>query len=223
MKITFYRQGYANNSSSSHSLIFTREDESKRSDESYEFGWRHFTCSAREDKLNYLYICLHESWFSLFRYQNIADNVIDNNLKEDYEDISWNLFIHKYFPIFYETKKYIKFHYEEERYSYVDHQSVFTFPCYRDVDKGINIEFANDFINEVVNKNYVILGGNDNEEDNGHKLKYLDTSEHDDVKLLYRCLAEHSPKDIICVKDDKTGEYVISLLKNGNLMKVKFN
>jgi hypothetical protein len=40
MKITFFREGYANNSSSSHSIIFTNEE--LKTTEYKEFGWDNF-------------------------------------------------------------------------------------------------------------------------------------------------------------------------------------
>ena len=62
MKITFLRYGHSNNSSSSHSLIFTRQNLLPPSDESSEFGWQFFTCSSKRDKLNYLLTCLRSKF-----------------------------------------------------------------------------------------------------------------------------------------------------------------
>lgn len=208
IKITFYRPGPANNSSSSHGIIFTKKD--LPTDEYVEFGWSYFTASDERSKKNYALICLYDTWR---RHNNLGwehANISYDDLKRFYRE----QFV-KWLPL-----KLRPDYWEDIFDGYVDHQSLFVFPVYRDVSKGINIEFAIDWINELLSPEYVILGGNDNDGDE-HPFSIHDFPALVNLSMVYRELCEASITNI-AVKDEMTGEWVISK-SGGGILKFKFD
>jgi hypothetical protein len=213
MKINFFRIGHANNSSSSHSLIFTSNPETFYNTENTHFGWDLFTCSNIEAKKNYIYACLKTSYR---RVLNITYNYSDDI---SYEDVEF--FIDKMFH------KWIDQHFSEFKFDtsntddiIVDHQSEIIFPIHRNEKKGINKQLAKSIINEFLKPNYIVLGGNDND-DTSHP--GVDKNENDKLKLplitlWYMC------KDVyqlpMAEYDENTNEYVISNGKSGSLLKI---
>lgn len=105
---------------------------------------------------------------------------------------------------------------------YVDHQSKIRFPFDRSGEK-IHIEFAKDFINEFVNNNWYVFGGNDND-DGQYPPTSDEKSDFEDFKTVWRFLTDSG--DHLCVKDPLTGEYVLSNMDgknyNGSIIKIKF-
>lgn len=63
MKVISMRRGFATNSSSSHSIIFSANSDNIPSDlsEVGEFGWDYFVQKSKQDKLNYFYQCFGNS------------------------------------------------------------------------------------------------------------------------------------------------------------------
>lgn len=210
MKITFLRLGYANNSSSCHSLIFT--DEKLKTDEATDFGWDYFTAANQKAKLNYLLACLRNGFDAFANVDHYSNIYLDRDEVKEMVTKRWYIFL---------DSLGIK---GDDRYdaesAYVDHQSAITFPCYRDVSKGLNKEFAVELIKEITENNYAILGGNDNDE-NSHAAKDLDQEAKNSVKELWRFLTDQGEKSILTVKDIKTGEWVLSK-SFGPIMKIIF-
>lgn len=214
MKITFLRLGYANNSSSSHSLIFTNKK--LKTDEYKDFGWDYFTAADQKSKLNYLLLCLRSSW-NAFVNINRWDNIyLDNKEVESMISRQYKKFL---LGLGISEEKCFGFE-EEYKDGYVDHQSIITFPSYRDISKGLNKEFCVALISELLKDGYAILGGNDNDEEYNPN-KDLDLKEKEDIKNIAGGLTDNDPKSILCEKDNKTGEFVLSWI-SGKIMKVKF-
>lgn len=205
MKITFWREGSANNSSSSHSIIFTKTK--LGTTEWTEFGWDFFTAADKESKLNYAVISLLSDWN--------MDNPISHCKNISYKEI--NEFYHTQFKQWF-SENFSEFHidYWNQIFDgYVDHQSAFTFPRYRDLSKGINVEFAKSWINELLRDEYKVLGGNDNT-DEVHSNKF--DGEINDFIRCYDMFCE-SDADTIAVFDELTNEWVIS--SKSGLFKIK--
>lgn len=213
MKITFFRQGHANNSSSSHSIIYTKDDISDKSDEASDFGWQLFTCSSKEHKQAYCQTALYESFQQILNLSYNYDVVgYGNNI---ISEITWNLY-----TTWYREQGFDKILGEpilDE--SYIDHDSIPTFPSDRH-KKILNAEFARRFCEELVNNNYAILGGNDNDNE-VHSLQDLDTDLKSDFKVLWKHIHEAHPLELICQQDKLTGEFVISEAASGNLIKIE--
>lgn len=207
MKITFWREGSANNSSSSHSIIFTKKE--LGTTETSEFGWDFFTAADKESKLNYAVISLYSDWHtdnSIYGCKNISYSDIDEFRQTQFK---------RWF-----SDNFVKFHVEIDNWNdifdgYVDHQSAFTFPRYRDLSKGINTEFAKAWINELLKDEYKVLGGNDNT-DEVHPNKF--DGEINDFIRCYDMFCE-SDRDTIAVFDESTDEWVIS--SKSGLFKIK--
>lgn len=222
MKITFLRHGHSNNSSSSHSLIFTRQ-ELPSSDESSEFGWQSFTCSNKQDKLNYLLTCLCEKFSHGISFPNLYN--ID-----DYENDDWHAYIGSAREVLGGVEKglfqnWVKIYLGYENFDvsgYVDHQSRISFPSDRGGEK-IHLEFAKSFINEFISGNWYVFGGNDNEDRRDPPIND-EKSDHEDFRAVWKFLTDTG--DIMCVKDQLTNEYVLSNMDgtnyNGSIIKIKF-
>ena len=212
MKITFYREGHANNSSSSHSLIFTDKFKQIHTDETSEFGWSCFTCGSIEGKKNYILACLRTSFERCVRLQY---NYCDDIEYEDTEAFRNKIFIkwvNKHFDEF-------EFDLKHQKNIYVDHQSEFCFPTYRNTSKGINKEFAKDLIKEILKPQYIFLGGNDND-DSVHPLKESD--DFNEITKIWKSLTDQYTLSMT-EYDAKTGEYVFGASGQiGSLLKIKF-
>jgi hypothetical protein len=222
MKITFLRHGHSNNSSSSHSLIFTRQ-ELPSSDESSEFGWQHFTCSNKQDKLNYLLTCLYDKFSRSIKFPSLYE--ID-----DYENDDWHSSVKSareglsnLEKALFEKWVEIYLGYKDFNVSgYVDHQSAISFPYNRGGEK-IHHEFAKSFINEFVSGDWYVFGGNDNEDRCDPPISD-EKSDFEDFRAVWKFLTDTG--DIMCVKDQLTSEYVLSNMGgvnyNGSIIKIKF-
>jgi hypothetical protein len=226
MQITFFRQGHSNNSSSSHSLIFTRGD-LPESNENSDFGWQHFTCSSKESKLNYLLFSIRDQLSRAINFPYLG-NI------NDYKDKEWSSFISECKGsiskiensiIISWIRKYLGIEVKKIE-GYVDHQSQIYFPFDRSGEK-LHAEFARDFINEFVNGNWYIFGGNDNDMGSSDS-PTVDDSNLDEKTAQYAKLWSYltDSGDHLCVKDELTGEYVLSntggTYYNGAIVKVKF-
>jgi MoaA/NifB/PqqE/SkfB family radical SAM enzyme len=143
LHVSNLRLGFANNSSSSHSIVFfpgvgNRSTSYGR----YEFGWEYFKLASKDSKLDYLLVALANN----LQYQlgkELAKTVMLQLSGKDYID-------------------------DEVFDGYIDHQSAITFPQ-PFVGVGIDPEFYTDFQNYVLKDGVVIFGGNDNDDsgDNG--------------------------------------------------------
>jgi len=209
MQITFWREGNANNSSSSHSIIFAK-DNNLVSDEHSQFGCEYFTAADKQSKLNYALICLYSTWR---RFNDMGwnhANINPEDLKHFYQDQ-----FRKWLPKQLHPSRWV-----DVFEGFVDHQSNFTFPSYRDVGRGVNIDFAIEWITELMKDEYVILGGNDNN-DGEHQSKEL-SSGTTDLIMVYNQLCGSYGLNNIAVKDELTKEWLISL-EHGGLIKFKFS
>lgn len=213
MKITFYRKGHANNSSSSHSLVFTNEFKTIGNTEDSEFGWDFFTVSSLESKKNYILCCLRDSFFASIDLRWNCNADISYKMFEEFKENLFKSWINVYFSDF-------KFDLNIIDDSCVDHQSVFMFPTYRDKQRGINKELANSVIKEFLRSEYIVLGGNDNH-DRSHHLSDLRESQTEFIKFWRFCIDTYKLNK--AEYDIKTSEYVVSKDGyDGSLIKIKF-
>lgn len=226
MKITFLRQGHANNSSSSHSLIFTKQNIEKKSNESAEFGWNNFICSSKEDKTNYFICILRHAFNNLFlsnlygnlpyNHENVRFMSEVNNFKQNLENRKDFLFQEYLFSCF-KLIESIPSRFD----GYIDHQSMICLPATRN-KSDIHIEFAQKLYLEFIKDSWYIFGGNDNEEGNSPPVN--DSAEFKQFQVVWEFLRDISPNSCICVKDDLTNEFVLSKSGHGaGLMKIKFD
>lgn len=194
------------------------------SDESAEFGWDHFTCSDKGAKLNYLLVCIYDqfrrladfpSLYKINDYKHKEWSSIVSNANADLDQIQKSLF-----------KDWVRIYlgYQDFDISgYVDHQSEIFFPSDRSGEK-IHHEFAKDFIEQFIDNNWYVFGGNDNTEHRPDPPTNDEQSDCEQFRIVWDFLKD--TRDIICVKDSLTGEYVLSNIGgtryNGSILKVKF-
>lgn len=74
MIITFDRRGFANNSSSSHSIIFSPNLKKSEHDEvnEYSYGWETFTITSAQEIEKYLFVQL---WMNISLDRNQYKNL----------------------------------------------------------------------------------------------------------------------------------------------------
>lgn len=148
------RYGFATNSSSSHSLIFLQKNwrddgEDVKTDEYHEFGWQFFTAADDLSKRNYTAVILFQSLYHL-----IGDNAYD--VVEKYTGVKLD--------------RSSTFDYREKEINegpqlpvpYIDHQSLISLPR-NWAGNGINREFAQEFVDFMLQPSLAVLGGNDND------------------------------------------------------------
>lgn len=202
MKITFYREGFANNSSSSHSIIFSSS--ANVSDDYYygDFGWDFFTCKTREAKESYLLSTLKSNFPRKNRIY--FDRWVKLYLNDVFEDID------------------SLYKLNVEGYG-IDHQSIITLPNDYSNPNFPSVEFFTDLHKELISNEYVILGGNDNS-DNSHT--YSDEHQYVEKRNNIIDLLERLTDiggQIYCVKDYNTREWVLSRRDTGTIAKFCFD
>lgn len=138
MRVHNVRLGFANNSSSSHSIIIWDKGLPLPSDDAcvddQGFGWECFTLTTRETKLGYLGQLLLGNLRTVLRDDGQAQKMA----------ASWSGV-------------------DIDAGGYVDHQSMYDLPRVWSPDiKGIDPDFFIDFKKFVEREDVVILGGNDN-------------------------------------------------------------
>jgi hypothetical protein len=137
MRIHNVRLGFANNSSSTHSLILLDVAGSLKTDEDRRFGWDYFTAADARSKDHYLALVMRDSLSGLGpeeRAQVVAE-LFPDLPRGELDDVLAD--------------------------GYVDHQSRWSMP--RDWGGGWpDREFAADFRRYLADPRIAILGGNDN-------------------------------------------------------------
>ena len=138
------RYGLGTNSSSSHSII--HHPAPLPSDQSTgDFGWDFFTLASKEAKQEYM----------ISQFLGSMPYWVRDSMSYFFDKMGYQDLINKISDM------------------YVDHESQMVFPsvCTRpNEDKVINLKFFDEYLEFIVNENFVILGGNDNTEE-GHRLE----------------------------------------------------
>ncbi len=141
MKILNIRKGFATNSSSSHSILeLPRVNDIKEEFEG-DFGWQFFTLKNKETKAQYLQSCLFISMSHIIGKEKTMEY-----FKKEYNTPFTQMGNEQYYD-----------------HPMVDHQSELTIPSNWN-KTNVNEDFLKDFENYLSKENVVILGGNDNDE-----------------------------------------------------------
>lgn len=137
VRILNIRDGFAANSSSSHSLIILRPGEKIVGDnEMHEFGWDIFTLTDPDAKNNYLYYQLRAALSEKVGRVNALSILDKLGVRETRGE-------------------------EYNGYGYVDHQSLFGL-VYDWTGTQVNLEFLTALRDLFAREDFVVLGGNDN-------------------------------------------------------------
>lgn len=185
MKIKAIRRGFANNSSSTHSIIFVSDEAKvqtiKDKGADGEFGWNFFTAKTREAKEAYLFINMIESIESKRPIEiKFVDWDESQEIKKEFVISLLEKKAHLF--SFFRTWQALLEGYKGGDLGYVDHQSVIDLPLDKS-GKFISFEFYAAFCKEILKPNYLILGGNDNTEDS-HPLWNLNEGLPEFVELI---------------------------------------
>jgi len=132
------RLGFANNSSSSHSIVFLKNP-SRASDndsDGYEFGWNFFTAVSKRSKENYLIATVGAQLKDLVG-ESTARIILSHLLNRPENDMDLD--------------------------GYVDHQSCLVIP--QDFHgNSIDVEYLKELREVLLRDDVAVLGGNDNED-----------------------------------------------------------
>lgn len=135
MKIHNVRYGFATNSSSSHSLLLTKEQFSDSLENTDYFGWEQFTLASEETKRQYVYA----------QFRKIFEDEIGAGLAHRLACSVAGLSVEGKYP------------------TGVDHNSRWALPKTFE-GKGLDAGFLDELVAYLMRPDLVILGGNDNDD-----------------------------------------------------------
>lgn len=167
LKIFNIRDGFANNSSSTHSIIFRLDDEISSDDYDSDFGWDFFTVNSKDGILDYL------------------RGILNYNLILDHENHYIECILNSWVG---------PSNFTAETLPSIDHQSAICLPRTFD-GQALHKEFFLEFKDLLLNNNTLILGGNDNDDEN-HRLA-------ETPGITPRFLTDRSNLNFIAKKDYK--------------------
>lgn len=251
MKIKSIRNGFANNSSSSHSIVFLGNHIAKDNSDGSDYGWDYFTLASENTKKKYLLITLLNNnvvdyipktpltekigWTNPFDERQILKkyNLDYSELDELSESTHiaklefgkkiFKAIEHDFIAEIYKELFSKEFIHEViEEGGYIDHQSVMSLP--KDTNGFVNNKFVKEFFSILVNQKFAILGGNDNGGDN-HPLKDMATTPTDEISINVLKVLNFlkSYGTIICVYDDENEDFILQQVDNGNKLRINFN
>jgi len=166
MRLFRTRQGFATNSSSTHSIILLKQGVKLQDTNDAlagQFGWDHFTAASKEAKALY-FACLVRSAARRVIRTPYLDNRY-SSAQEVLEQAGQELAR----VMITEVLGYVPAGALSED-THVDHQSVFVLPTVHD-GRGMSVEFAKDLWAFFSRDDVAILGGNDNG-DGAHPDRY---------------------------------------------------
>jgi len=193
IRILNARMGFATNSSSSHSIIILNRGDDLPPEEypNYDdnFGWDNFTLTSPEQKSLY---------FAAILYQGLSYILPDRAAHILMKEL---------------VGERVADRFTEDDPPSIDHQSMYMLPYEFNKD-FIDLEFAEEFNDYLQKREVVILGGNDND-DNDHPLYDVEKDPG------FNCF-----KDVycrpVCRKDKKYGYWVLFNQDKGTKVRFQF-
>lgn len=193
IKILSARIGFATNSSSAHSMIILNKGDTLPPEEGPDygnnFGWDNFVLTSKRQKGLYFGAILYHALNGILpeRATNILmKELVGTSVAAQFED--------------------------DGNSPSIDHQSMYAIPYEFNKD-FIDLEFAEEFNKYLMKREVVILGGNDNDDDD-HPLydKELDPG-FKSIQDTY---------GLVCRKDKKYGYWVLFNRKRGTKVRFQF-
>ena len=252
MYIKSIRNGFANNSSSSHSIVFLGDKQVDDNDTG-DFGWQFFTAASDYEKKRYLFSTLlsqrkissfipsttlteKTGWFNPFSktdvmrkfklsWGDIIESKYQNKIDYAYElneKLKWRSILEAFSDVFGEAM--IKeWNETPSDIPYVDHQSVLSLPI--NYDESINLQFTKEFFEVLLKNNFVFLGGNDNDIEDHELESYNTFSDNSDVINTMKVLKFIGTDGVgpLCVYDEENEDYILQHRGNGNKLRISFN
>lgn len=243
MKIKFVRNGFANNSSSSHSIIFSKKNIGNMRDDTdgcEGFGWNNFTCASREAKESYLLSMLidnmcqelksksqfytgsrsignHDWKINPIVYMNdkkVVLNFCEYKVEHYIKRVLKNDLVYFGYDKIFENFETILDGFSE-CFDSIDHQSAILLPRDPKTDY-IHHGYAKDFCKFVLENEFVILGGNDNSCDDHEYSSYNEGHE----LLNFMTSIKYTKPNV--VYDGKNQDYVIQDSEKGTIYRISF-
>lgn len=230
------RYGHANNSSSSHSIVFLGDKKVKDRYEEGEFGWDLFTLSSRKAKEEYMFVQLMYSLPSVTQYSYgvITEKVsTDNN---EYNSEKGNsveakkeriyqarILLNEFSSVFKEIdlEEYAQKFINNKEFGHIDHQSVAGFVV--GTNGYLHYPFVRKILQTIFENNFVILGGNDNGGDNHpHKDFHIENSFSRKTLKVLEFIGGSSSQNIVCVEDEINGDFILRNKLDGDKIRVSF-
>lgn len=188
------RKGFATNSSSSHSVVLAPGLSDDVCCNDFEFGWENFVLASPEAKMKYLHYACVEHY--------------EKNSKLSTKDAE--ILAARYFPCDAEYKGG----------GYIDHQSNPSFPIARLKEQGMEPLWALMRREVVEDKDVVILGGNDNQDNEDWKPTVAQRAPK--LSVYYDLVHEEGSSDgRYFLYDEGQGHFVTFNTKTGT--KVRFS
>ncbi len=203
MGLIFHRRGFANNSSSTHSIIQLGDSDFNSLSDDYSnstFGWDEFVLKSPYAKTLYiltLYRMQSAGWGTPEYIKNGAASYIVQNIASE---------------IISDPRDLSQLQIDMNEYE-IDHQSVFKFPYDHteveysngkiDTQELPSEAFILDFIKYIHKENFVIFGGNDND-DTRVSDSYNDVSDHWFKDVIGFLEKSHSGSTCVYDEDNKS-------------------
>ena len=201
MKILNYREGFAANSSSTHSTFFV-EDPKEVQEKIYDtlnFGWEPFV--LKSPSLIDRYIAAQ-----IIPYidENISDTMKINFLKECIPSLDITA--------------------DELKDLGVDHQSQWLLPYDYHCSSKVfpSIEFIKDLVSYLRSNKTVIVGGNDNDDFNERPLRF-DYASQKEAKAMNKIDRGSYDNSYICIKDYKYNYWILINQETGKRITLTFD
>ena len=198
MKVHKIRQGFACNSSSSHSVVLLRGGATDDYD-GFDFGWAPFTLVSEEAKRRYVAALIKESYTPVLRKRGLPTDFDADLPAEVVKEIGELAGVEIY----------------GDSVGYVDHQSRIELPVAWD-ESAMDRVFLEDFKAWILQPDVAILGGNDN----GGEHPLLD--DDDTVQLHYRGFIEGGGP-IVARKDKHLGFWTMFSRFDGTKIRFDFD
>lgn len=246
ISIKSIRMGHANNSSSSHSLVFLGDK--KIEDNIYDnegFGWQYFTASSRKTKELYLLRTLfynlegvthlHKKRILIEKNENTLLQQNSTYYEPRYHDVD-KLLSKKYCcriiksnfsDIFLENnlnELLNRILNDNDDYEYsIDHQSIINLPVnkYQELD----YIFIKKLFSIILDNNFAILGGNDNSVDNHPNLEHhINNKFSDNISNILKLIGvESSSYNTVIHYDELNDDYILQYKDSANKFRFSFN
>jgi organic radical activating enzyme len=228
------RYGHANNSSSSHSIVFLGDKKVIDDYNEGEFGWDEFTLSSRKAKEEYMFVQLMYSLPSVTKYSYgvIVEKTIteeSNRYSSEYQQrpevrmYQARVMLKEFSDVFTEInlEEYAQKFVDNDDYGIVDHQSVNGFAV--DINGALHYSFVRKILKTIFENNFVILGGNDNSDNNHpHKGHHIENSFSKKIMNVFNLISGNSTESIICVEDEVNGDFILRNKYRGDKIRFSF-
>jgi organic radical activating enzyme len=203
------------------------------------FGWECFTLSSRKAKEKYLLVTLMRNIPIVNKYEapsviveklipepawDASDSYSDDEDKKPERRMNAELVLSE----FADTFKEIDLNEEMQNYldndydfGHIDHQSQINLPI--DQSGQLNFNFIKKLFAKILENNFVILGGNDNDGEHSLGDSHIeDEFSRGTMTVLGFLGTEGNPQDYLCVEDKMNNDFILHHRNGGHKIRMSF-